>query len=70
MKIRVLREQGFIVEDLVTEFNEQMEELGVSPDDIISVQKCAPDMPMKVHNPKGPAKDATVELVVFCWDRG
>ncbi len=69
MKLRSAEAAGVSVPEILDDFNERMEELGCTVDDIISVQSEAVDPPLAIHNPDGPDHQATVAVTIFYKSR-
>lgn len=57
---------GLSVSEILSEFNERAEELGVTEENLVSVSAMAPTRLMKILD-GGKTKEATVQVAIVYW---
>lgn len=65
-KLRCYEVMGLSVSEVLSDFNERADELGVTEENLVSVSAMAPSRPMKILD-GGKTKDATVQVTIVYW---
>ena len=65
-KLKCFQVSGLTVQEVLDEFNERAEELGVTESDIVTVSALSPTLGVKIGTPTGTA-DPRVEVVIVYW---
>lgn len=65
-KLKCFQISGLCVQEVLDEFNERIEEFGLTERDIVSVSALPPTMGTKLGTPSG-LKEPKVEVVIVYW---
>jgi hypothetical protein len=65
-KLKCFQVSGLTVQEILDEFNERAEELGVTESDIVTVSAQSPTLGVKIATSTG-AADPKVEVVIVYW---
>jgi hypothetical protein len=68
-KLRCYQIPGTSVQEVLDEFNERLQEFGVSEDDILSVNAMPATQAARIHDPNVGEKNATLEVVIVYWSQ-
>jgi hypothetical protein len=67
-KLKCIQVSGMCVQEVLDEFNERREELGITDSDVISVSALPPTLATKIATPTGTVVPK-VEVVIAYWER-
>lgn len=65
-KLKCFQVSGVTVEEVLDEFNERVDEFGITESDVVNVSVMQPTGMKKIHTPNG-NRDALVEVVIVYW---